>query len=108
MDKNIEKSDILELLGIKIEDGKIEIDTNKTKSFFSEIENKIKSNLENLQKSIEEGKLDLKDKVGIRVEKDKIEIDLKKGQEFLEELSNKFQNSLKEIESTIKKIVPDN
>jgi len=88
------KVDILSLLGIRVEDSKIEIDLNATKSFFEEIQQNIEKKAQEIQKGIEEGKLDLKDSVGVKIEEDKIELDLNKTKSFLEEISNKFKSFL--------------
>jgi len=100
-DKKSENIDLLTLLGIKIDDGKIEIDTNATKSFFENLQQKVEQKASELENSIKEGKLDLKDTVGVRVDEEKIEIDLNKTKSFLEEISNKAKTFIESLDNTI-------
>ncbi len=95
--------DILSLLGIKIEDSKIEIDTNAAKSFFEQLQQKVQKSVQELEEGIEKGKLDLKDSVGVRVDESKIEIDLEKAKNFLEEITNKVQNLVENLDKTLEK-----
>lgn len=94
-EKNI---DILSLLGIKIEDGKIELDTNKTKSFFETLQKKAQEEAKKIEKGVEEGKLDLKESVGLRVEDQKIELDLNKTKDFFENLAQKAATFLETLD----------
>jgi uncharacterized alkaline shock family protein YloU len=103
-DKESENIDLLSLLGIKIDDGKIEIDTNATKSFFESLQQKVESKASELENSIKEGKIDLKESVGVRVDDEKIEIDLNKTKSFLEEISNKAKTFIESLDSTISNI----
>ena len=104
-DEKVEQNiDLLELLGIKIDDGKIEIDTNKTKSFFESLQKKVEVKATELEESIKKGKVDLKESVGVKVDNDKIEIDLNKTKSFLEEISNRFKSFVESIDSTINNI----
>ena len=103
-DKSSENIDLLTLLGIKIDDGKIEIDTNATKSFFENIQKKVEEKASDLEKGIQEGKIDLKESVGVRVDESKIEIDLNKTKSFLEEISNKAKSFIESLDKTINDI----
>jgi len=106
--KNSENSneniDLLELLGIKIDDGKIEIDTNATKSFFESLQKKVEEKAVDLEKSLQEGKVDLKESVGVRIDESKIEIDLNKTKSFLEEITNKAKTFIESLDKTIDNI----
>jgi len=93
--------DILNLLGIKVEDGKIELDTNKTKSFFETLQKKAQEQAVKIEKGIEEGSLDLTESVGIKVEDQKIELDLNKTKSFLENLAQKAATFLETINKDI-------
>ncbi len=98
---NTNQEDILELLGIKIENGKIEIDTNKTKDFFKSLENKIEEKVQNIDENIKSGKIDLKDSVGLKIEDKKIEIDLDKTKNFFEGLTKQIQNIVNSIDKKL-------
>ncbi len=105
MDSNQNSNiDFLELLGIKIDNGKIEIDTNTTKSFFEGLQKKVEAKAKELDESIQEGKIDLKESVGLKVEDSKIEIDLNRTKSFLDELSSKAKSFLESLDSTINDI----
>jgi len=95
------QEDILKLLGIKIDDGKFELDINKTKSFFENLQTTVEQKVEDINRSIQEGKLDLKNSVGLKVQDQKIELDLNKTKNFLEELSNKAQNFVNMIDKSV-------
>ena len=98
---NTNKDDSLELLGIRIEDGKIEIDTNKTKEFFKTLENTIEQKIQNIDEGIKSGKIDLKDSVGLKIEDKKIEIDLNKTKNFFEGLTKQIQNIVSSIDKKL-------
>jgi len=94
-------SDLLALLGIKVEDGKIELDTNKTKAFFQTLQTSVEEQAKKIEKGIEEGNLDLTKSVGIKVEDQKIELDLNKTKGFLENLAQKAATFLEAINKDI-------
>ncbi len=98
-----ENADILNLLGIKIEDGKIELDTNKTKAFFETLQTKAQEQAQKIEKGLKEGNLDLQESVGIKVENQKIELDLNKTKSFFENLANKASSFLETIDKEIDK-----
>jgi hypothetical protein len=100
-EQNDTKVDILALLGINIEDGKIEIDTNKTKNLIENLQKNIEAKSKEIEEGIKKKNLDLKDSVGVKIEEDKIELDLNKTKEFLDELSNKFKAFLGSIDGSI-------
>ena len=93
-DNNI---DFLHLLGISIDNGKIEIDTNRAKSFVEDLQKSIEERTKVVESSIKEGKIDLKESVGVKIEDEKIEIDLKKTKSFLEEITNKAQSFINSL-----------
>jgi len=96
--------DLLSLLGIKIEDNKIEIDTNATKSFFEQLQEKVQKSVQEIEEGIEKGKIDLKESVGLKVEESKIEIDLEKAKSFLDEVTNKVQDLVINLDKTLNNI----
>ena len=107
MDKKIENEniDILAMLGIKIEDSKIEIDTNATKLFFESLQQKVQKSLEEIESGVKEGKIDLKESVGVKVDESKIEIDLDKAKNFLDQFTNKVQEVVTNIDKTVSEFV---
>ena len=98
------QSDLLALLGIKVEDGKIELDTNKTKAFFQTLQTSVEEQAKKIEKGIEEGSLDLTKSVGIKVEDQKIELDLKKTKSFLEEIAQKAAQFIETLNQEINKL----
>jgi hydroxylamine reductase (hybrid-cluster protein) len=96
--------DFMELLGIKIDDGKIEIDTNTTKSFFESLQKKVQEKANDIEDSIKNKNLNLKDSVGVKIEENKIELDLNKTKSFLNDLSDKVKSFVDSIDSTIEDI----
>jgi len=96
--------DILKLLGVTVEDGKIELDTNKTKSFFENLQEKATKSAEDLEKGLQEGNLNLSDSVGLKVEDQKVELDLNKTKSFLESLAQKAATFLETIDKDIQNI----
>ena len=94
------KENILSLLGINIEDEKIDIDLSRTKSFFESLQSTLEKKSEDLSKSIKEGKVDLEDNVGIKVDDEHISLDLKKTKSFFENLTNKVESFVKDLDTT--------
>jgi len=88
-------------IGITTEDGKIIIDTNKTKDFFKDIAIKMKDKMEKLSKDLEKGMI--KDKnAGIEVNETHIHIDLNKTKSFLDNWGKKMQGFVKEFDDIVK------
>jgi len=94
------KENILSMLGINIANEKIDIDLNKTKSFFESLQDTLEKKSEDLSQSIKEGKVDLQDSVGIKVDDEHISLDLKKTKSFFENLTNKVEGFVKDLDST--------
>ena len=94
------KENILSMLGINIANEKIDIDLNKTKSFFESLQSTLEKKSEDLSQSIKEGKVDLQDSVGIKVDDEHISLDLKKTKSFFENLTNKVEGFVKDLDST--------
>jgi len=61
-----ENRDVLKKIGVEINDEKIAIDLKKTKSFFTMLQELLQQKAQDLQKNLEEGKLEIED-VGVRV-----------------------------------------
>ena len=94
-------TDILKLLGISIEDGKIELDTNKTKAFFQELQSKVESKAKEIQEGIEKGSIDLSESVGLKVQEEKIELDLNKTKTLLETIAQKAQSFIESLDKNL-------
>lgn len=101
------KENILSMLGINIANEKIDIDLNKTKSFFENLQSTLEKKSEDLSQSIKDGKVDLEDSVGIKVDDEHISLDLNKTKTFFENLTNKVENFVKDLDSTFNEFKSD-
>ena len=101
------KENILSMLGIDIADEKIDIDLNKTKSFFESLQSTLEKKSEDLSQNIKDGKVDLQDSVGIKVDDEHISLDLKKTKSFFENLTNKVESFVKDLDSTFSEFKSD-
>jgi predicted nucleotidyltransferase len=98
-----ENRDVLKKIGVEINDEKIAIDLKKTKSFFTMLQELLQQKAQDLQKNLEEGKLEIED-VGVRVDDEHVEIDLAKTKSFLETFGKETENFLSEIEKAARQI----
>jgi len=101
-DKDTNKN-ILQNIGVDINDEKIHIDFNKTKSFFQTLQDILNQKAQKMQSDIEQGKVDL-DNIGLKVDNEQIDIDLNKTKNFIEDLGNKLNNFIKDLENSIDNI----
>jgi len=93
-----EKQMKLEQIGIQTTpDGKIIIDTNKTKSFFEKLAQKMRQKMEKMADDLQKGAIEQKE-AGIEITPKKIEIDLNKTETFLQQLSQKMEGFVKEFD----------
>jgi len=99
----MEDKNILSLLGINIENQKIDIDLNKTKNFFENIQKELEKKSQAIEKSIQEGKVELKD-IGLKVDKQHISLDLNKTKSFVENLTKKLDSFIKDLDNSFKDI----
>ncbi|WP_295420918.1 hypothetical protein [Sulfurovum sp.] len=98
-----QKNSKLSKIGITTEDGKIIIDTNKTKGFFKDVATQMKDKMEKFSKDLEQGMI--KDKnAGIEVDETHINIDLNKTKSFLDNWGEKMQGFVKEFDNIAKEI----
>ncbi len=98
-----QKNSKLSKIGITAEDGKIIIDTNKTRDFFKDVATKMKHKMEKLSNDLEQGMI--KDKnAGIEVDETHINIDLNKTKSFLDNWGEKIQGFVKEFDNIAKEI----
>jgi len=100
LEKNTE---ILNKIGVEIDQDKVAIDLKRTKSFFASLQEILQQKAEQLQKNLEEGKLDMED-VGLKLDEDRVEVDLKKTKTFIETFGQKVENFLKELEESVRQI----
>jgi len=98
-----QKNSKLSKVGITTEDGKIVIDTNKTKNFFKELGSKFKERAEKLSQDIEKGIIKDKD-AGIEIDETHINIDLNKTKSFLEGWGKKMQEFVKDMDTIAQEI----
>ena len=99
----MEEKNILSLLGINIEDEKIDIDLKQTKSFFENLQKSLEEKSKKLEQNIKEGKIDFQE-AGLKVDKEKITIDLKQTKNFFEELSKKVENFVQDLDKSFKNL----
>ncbi len=78
-------------------DGKIIIDTNKTKSYLEQLAKQMKAKADEFAKEMQQGAIEEKE-VGIEVNQSKIVIDLNKTQNFMEKWTQKMQGFVKDME----------
>ena len=95
------KENILSLLGINIENEKIDIDLKQTKNFFENLQKTLEQKSKDINESIKEGKVDLSDTVGIKVDDEHISLDLNKTKSFFENFLQKVEQIAQDIEKSI-------
>ncbi len=98
------KEDLFEKIGLDIGNDKINIDLNKTKDFFSSLQNMLQEKADSIQKDFSEGKINLDESVGIKVDNEHINIDLGKIKSFMEDLGGKIESFIAEVDSAVKNI----
>jgi hypothetical protein len=89
MDKN--DKNLLELLGIKVNNDQIVIDFEKAKSTLKDLKSKLDQTATKIKNDLEEGKLEIP-AIGIDMTPQKIEIDLKQTKESIDSLLEKLSN----------------
>jgi len=100
--KEVEKKDNkYSKMGFTTQEGKIIIDTNKTKHYFNAFANKIKAKMNKIHKDLDEGMMKSCN-AGIEVDKKHISIDLNKTKSFLEQWSEKMKGYAKEFNDIAK------
>jgi len=99
-----EKKNRLAQLGIQqTANGKIIIDTNKTKSYFYTLKQQITSKIVTMHQAIEKGELQ-EQEAGIEVNQSHINVDLNKTKSFLDNLGKKMQGYVKDFESIVQEL----
>jgi uncharacterized lipoprotein YehR (DUF1307 family) len=99
--KELEENNKYSKIGITKEDGKIIIDTNKTKSYFKELAHQMKTKMDKMSKDLEKGIIKNKE-AGIEMDETHINIDLNKTKNFLDTWGTKIQGFVKEFDKIAK------
>jgi len=87
-------------------DGKIVIDTNKTKTYFEKLAKQMKEKMDKLAKDMQKGVIQEKE-AGIEVSEEKIVIDVNRTKGFLEVWAQKMESFVKEMDEVAKSIETD-
>ena len=105
--KALEAQNKLSHLGVTTTpDGKIIIDTNKTKTYFEQFAKQMKEKMDKLAKDMQKGMIEEKE-AGIEVSQDKIVIDVNKTKGFMESWAKKMETFVKEMDEVAKSIETD-
>ena len=99
--EELEKSSKYSKIGITTEDGKITIDTNKTKHYFKDLAHQMKMKMDKMSKDLEKGIIKNKE-AGIDMDETHINIDLNKTKTFLDTWAKKMQGFAKEFDNIAK------
>jgi hypothetical protein len=91
----------LNTMGINMEDGTITIDTNKTKDFFRDLNEKMAVQMKKLSDDLEKGIVETKE-AGIEINEQHIHIDLNKTQDLLIDWGKKIQVFVQEFDEMAK------
>ena len=97
------KNNKLAHIGITTDDGKLIIDTNKTKDFFRQMAKNIKVHADKFAKDMEKGIIDDKE-AGIEVNETHINIDLNKTKSFLDTWGKTIEGYAKEFDKMTKEL----
>jgi len=102
----VQKENRLSHIGITTDNGKLIIDTNKTKSYFQKLAEKLKTHADKFAKDLENGDIN-NSEAGVVVTETKINIDLNKTKNFLdtwgktiEQYTNEFKKMTEELNSS--------
>jgi len=96
----------LSKIGIDIEDEKIAIDLEKTKDFFTNIQQHIENTAQNIGEGIKDGSLDMSENIGVTLDDKKIEIDMKQTKNFMESIGFKIEHFLDSLEHSFSELKP--
>lgn len=91
----------LSRMGVDIDNGIITIDTNKTKDFFRELNQKMAAQISKISDDLEKGIIETKE-AGVEVTEQHIYIDLNKTQDLLQDWGKKMQVFVQEIDEMAK------
>ena len=99
--EELEKNSKYSQIGITSENGKIIIDTNKTKSYFKDLAHQMKTKMDKMSKDLEKG-IVKNEEAGIEMDETHINIDLNKTKHFLDTWAKKMQGFVKEFDNIAK------
>ena len=99
--EELEKNNKYSKIGITSEDGKIIIDTNKTKSYFQDLAHQMKTKMDKMSKDLEKG-IVKNEEAGIEMDETHINIDLNKTKNFLDTWGKRMQGFVKEFDNIAK------
>ena len=105
--EELEKNNKYSKIGITKEDGKVIIDTNKTKSYFKDLAHQMKTKMDKMSKDLEKG-IVKNEEAGIEMDETHINIDLNKTKTFLDTWGKKIQGFVKEFEDISKEFDTQN
>jgi len=87
----------LNQMGVDMNNGTIIIDTNKTKSFFDALNQKMETQMKKISDDLQKGIIDAKEE-GVEINNERITIDLNKTKNLLEIWGKKIQSFAKEFD----------
>jgi uncharacterized lipoprotein YehR (DUF1307 family) len=103
MQEELEEKSKYSQIGITSKEGKIIIDTNKTKEYFRGLAHQVKSKMDKMSKDLERGIIK-NEEAGIEMDETHINIDLNKTKTFLESWGKKMQGFVREFDEVAKEI----
>lgn len=98
-----EKNNKFSHMGVKMEQGTITIDTNKTKDFLKDLGKRMHIQMKQVSDDLQKGIIDAQG-AGVKVNNGNINIDLNKTQTLLDEWSKKIEGYVKEFDKIAKEI----
>ena len=98
-----ENPSMMNKMGVTMKEGKLIIDTNKAKGFFTTLQN----NLDGIDRELQEGNLTITKPAGIEVTPDKVSIDLNKSRSFFDSWGKQMEAFAKEFDKIITKLHDD-
>jgi len=105
--EKLEKNSKFSHVGVTSKDGKITIDTNKTKSYFKDLAHQMKTKMDKMSKDLEKG-IVKNEEAGIEMDETHINIDLNKTKTFLDTWGKKMQGFIKEFNDVAKEFDTQN
>jgi hypothetical protein len=103
MQEELEEKSKYSQIGITSKEGKIIIDTNKTKEYFRGLAHQVKTKMDKMSKDLERGIIK-NEEAGIEMDETHINIDLNKTKTFLESWGKKMQGFVREFDEVAKEI----
>ena len=99
--EELEKNSKYSQIGVTSKEGKIIIDTNKTKEYFKGLAHQMKTKMDKMSTDLEKGIIK-NEEAGIEMDETHINIDLNKTKTFLETWGKKMQGFVKEFDDISK------